>query len=404
MQLTGKGPSGSVLSGKSKIPIVPAFLFFSFFSVLFFQTAKSGAAQAQIPVHARAAVIMDGQTHKLLYAKNPDLKLKPASTTKLVTAMVVLDKLAPDTLVTVSRRAAYTPSIAPHLRPGERMSVRDLLYFALMRSINGAAVALAEAVSGSESAFTVLMNQKAVSLGAKDTRYVNSTGLPARGQYITASDLALITDGALRYPLIRQIIHTREKDLDVDGRHVFLRNTDELLWSDDNLIGGKTGYTRAAEHCLAFAASRDGCTLVGSLLGERQRGNLWFEGKRLLEKSYQIANGAAPPEIYKSPVVFTAYEPLRRRVWRRHIRRHRRMRFLARRYRRLRAARLLAARRRLLAKRYRRHHPVRRRARVRCRLRRRRTAAARRASLRRKQLLRRRVRLIARHYLSLNRK
>ena len=442
MQLTGKGSSGSRAVSSKEIQFLFVLLFFFFFSF----SSLTGTALALLNVRARAAVVMDGQTHKILYAKNPNLALKPASTTKLVTAMVVLDKLSPDAIVTVSRGAAYTPSIAPHLIPGERMSVRDLLYFALMRSINGAAVALAEAVSGSESAFTVLMNEKAASLGAKDTRYVNSTGLPAPGQYITASDLALILDGALRYPLIRKIIHTRIKVVDVDGRHFFLRNTDELLWSDDDMIGGKTGYTRAAENCLAFAASRDGCTLVGSLLGERVRGNLWIEGKRLLQKSYLVANGAAPPEIYKSPVVLTAYEPSKRRVWHRRIRRPRK-RFLTRRYRRLlaerrikRHERLLARRKRMLAGRYL-HHPVKRRILIKrhrlLRGRSRLTAKSRRrtgirrkrytrhriwrrhkktvakrhlrrpekrySSLKRKRL-RRRVRFIARHYLHLSHK
>ncbi len=349
---------------------------------------------------------MDGQTHKLLYAKNPNLRLEPASTTKLVTAMVALDKLYPDAMVRVSRRAAYTPSIAPHLRPGEMISVHDLLYFALMRSINGAAVALAEAVSGSESAFTVLMNQKAASLGAIQTRYVNATGLPAPGQYITASDLALILDGALRYPLIRQIIHTKQKEMDVDGRHVFLRNTDELLWSDGNLIGGKTGYTRAAENCLAFAASRGDCTLVASLLGERERGNLWLEGKRLLEKSYLVANGTTPPEIYKSPVVLTAYEPARRRIWSRSRRRYRRRRLMARHYRRLRLKKRMPMKRQLLSKRLAANPHVKSHIKRRIRHRRRRLMARRyrrhpvkkRVPLKRK-LLRKRVQVIAGHYL-----
>ncbi|MDA8085312.1 MAG: D-alanyl-D-alanine carboxypeptidase [Nitrospiraceae bacterium] len=304
---------------------------------------------------------MDSQTHRILYAKNADLKLKPASTTKLVTAMVVLDRLSPDKMVRVSKEAAYTPSIPPHLRPGDVVSVRDLLYLALMRSINGAAVALAQAVSGSESAFAVLMNQKAASLNAKETHYVNASGLPAPGQYITASDLALILDGALRYPLIRQIINTKEKDLDIDGRQVYLRNTDKLLWSDDDLIGGKTGYTRAAEHCLVFAASKGDCTLVTSLLGERERDRLWLDGKKLLEKSYLVANGEAAPEIYKSHVVLTSYEPARH-----HIRRH----HVLRRWHRKSAV-----------KHYRVHYRVKRRM------------------ARRHMLRNQRVKLIARHYL-----
>ncbi len=280
---------------------------------------------------------MDGQTHRILYAKNADLKLKPASTTKLVTAMVVLDKLSPDTIVVIGRNAAYTPSISPRLRPGDRVTVRDLLYLALMRSINGAAVALGEAVAGSESSFATLMNAKVASLNAKNTRFVNATGLPAPGQYITAENLAVILDSALKYPLIKQIINTREKDLYIDGRHLYLRNTDKLLWSNDDLIGGKTGYTRAAEHCLVFAASKGDCTIVTSLLGEHVRGRLWVDGQKLLEESTQVSNGTAQPEIYetpvKSPVVLTSYEPSR------HVRRHLRRNSRSMRLRRLAASR-----------------------------------------------------------------
>ena len=294
---------------------------------------------------------MDGQTHKILYAKNPNKELMPASTTKLVTAMVVLDRLSPDKVVVVSKNAAYTPSIASRLRPGDRVTVRGLLYLALMRSINGAAVALSEAVAGSESSFAKLMNEKVASLNIKNTRFVNATGLPAPGQYITAENLAVILDTALKYPLIKQIINTKEKDLIVDGRSLYLRNTDRLLWSNDDLIGGKTGYTRAAEHCLVFAASKGDCTIVTSLLGERVRGNLWVDGRKLLDESTQVASGQAKPEIYetpvKSPVVLTSYEPARhyRRRLKRHYRRH-----LLKSRRRLLRKRSLRERRRLSAK------------------------------------------------------
>ena len=302
---------------------------------------SQGANAQTVSVSARAAVVMDGQTHRILYAKNPDVKLMPASTTKLVTAMVVLDRLSPDKVVVVSKDAAYTPSIAPRLRPGDRVTVRDLLYLALMRSINGAAVALGEAVAGSEGSFAKLMNEKAASLNAKNTRFVNATGLPAPGQYITAENLAIILDSALKYPLIKQIINTKERDLTVGGRHLYLRNTDELLWSNEGLIGGKTGYTRAAEHCLVFAASKGDCTIVTSLLGERVRGHLWSDGRKLLDESVQVADGQAQPEIYespiKSPVVLTSYEPARhaRRRLRVHFKRH------LRRYVRVRAKRRL---------------------------------------------------------------
>jgi D-alanyl-D-alanine carboxypeptidase (penicillin-binding protein 5/6) len=255
---------------------------------------------------------MDCETDRVLYAKNPNLRLLPASTAKLVTAMVALDRLSADSVVVVGRNAAWTPSVSPRLRPGQKLFVRDLLHLALMRSINGATVALAEAVAGSEEAFARMMNEKAASLGAVNTRFVNASGLPGPGQYITAHDLARIMKASLGYDVIRQIISTREIVLDADGRNYHLRNTNRLLWAEDDIIGGKTGFTRAARHCLTFAASKGGCTLVGSILGEPYRDLLFSNAENLLSQGYLIAQGLAAPEIYmnapESPVVYASYD------------------------------------------------------------------------------------------------
>jgi D-alanyl-D-alanine carboxypeptidase (penicillin-binding protein 5/6) len=258
-----------------------------------------------------AAVVLDEGTERILYAKNPDLKLPPASTTKLVTAMVAMDRLRPEQIITVSKKAARTPSVAPRLIPGQRLQASDLLYLALMRSINGAAVALAEAVSGSEWEFTKLMNEKAHEVGAMNTRFINSTGLPGNGQYITALDLAKIMKASLQYPLIREVMNTREKVLVTDKKNFFLRNTNRTLWSDSCFIGGKTGFTRAARHCLAFAATVGQSTFVAALLGESVRDSLWTNASALLSTSELVARGEAPPEIYVSaqtPVLLASYD------------------------------------------------------------------------------------------------
>ncbi|MBI3592553.1 MAG: D-alanyl-D-alanine carboxypeptidase, partial [Nitrospirae bacterium] len=146
---------------KGNFLLFPVFLLFVFhFSLLTAYAEEIGA---------RAAVVIDGATEKILYAKNPNWKLPPASTTKLVTAMVVLDRVNPESVLTISETAAGTPSVSPRLRAGERFTVREVLHLALMRSVNSAAVALAEAVAGSEEAFTSLMNEKAASIGAENT-------------------------------------------------------------------------------------------------------------------------------------------------------------------------------------------------------------------------------------------
>jgi D-alanyl-D-alanine carboxypeptidase (penicillin-binding protein 5/6) len=265
-------------------------------------------------ISAKAVVVIDGASEKILYGKNPNLKLPPASTAKLVTAMVALDRLNPDSIITIGENAANTSSVSPHLMKGERFSVRDLLYLALMRSVNSAAVALAEATAGSEEAFVSMMNDKANHLGSENTRFINASGLPGPDQYITAFDLARIMKESLKYPLIREIINTRAKEIfSESGRRIFVKNTNQLLWTDEENIGGKTGYTRAARHCFVCAAKRGHNTLIAAVLGESARDNLWEDSTVLLSKGYDVLNQKTEPMIYFSsederPVVFASYK------------------------------------------------------------------------------------------------
>jgi D-alanyl-D-alanine carboxypeptidase (penicillin-binding protein 5/6) len=250
-------------------------------------------------IRARAVVVLEGNTGKILYAKNPNTKLLPASTTKLITAMVVLDRLSLDTVVTVSKEAARTPTVAPRIRPNEKLTVRDLLNLALIRSVNSAAVALAEAVSGSEDDFVPLMNEKVKAIGAENTAYINASGLPGEGQHITAYDLALIMKEALRYPVIKEIINTRlNKVYTENGRGLSVRNTNHMLWDDDDVVGGKTGFTRAAGHCLAFAVQKGDEVIIASILGASIRGNIWQDSNVLLQAGEDILANKRVPELY----------------------------------------------------------------------------------------------------------
>ncbi|RJQ56499.1 MAG: D-alanyl-D-alanine carboxypeptidase [Nitrospiraceae bacterium] len=238
-------------------------------------------------ISARAAIVIDSSNEEVLFAKNPDLRLPPASTTKLITAMVALDKLDPDAVVRISRKAADTPSVNPKLHAGEKLNVRDLLDLALMRSINGAAVALAEAAAGSENSFVPFMNKKAKSAGAVNTKFINASGLPGKGQHTTARDLAKIMKEALSYPVISDIIDTRVKTLEFDGKTLFLTNTNNLLWADEDHLGGKTGYTRAARHCFVGASEKEEGIIIVALLGDSSRNTLWNDAEKLLAKDFE---------------------------------------------------------------------------------------------------------------------
>jgi D-alanyl-D-alanine carboxypeptidase (penicillin-binding protein 5/6) len=288
-------------------------LFLSLLVTLLLATGYWSLATASNEISARAAVVIDSASEKILYGKNPNLKLPPASTAKLVTAMVALDRLNPDSIVTISENAANTLSVSPHLMEGERYSVRDLLYLALMRSVNSAAVALAEAVAGSEDAFVSMMNDKAIYMGAENTRFMNASGLPGPDQYITTFDLAIIMKKSLGYLLISEIINTRVKEIfSESGRRIFVKNTNQLLWMDEENIGGKTGYTRAAGHCFVGAARRDQNILITAVLGESVRDNVRDITSLLLSKGHKVLIQRSEPMIYfssikKSPVVFASY-------------------------------------------------------------------------------------------------
>ncbi len=242
---------------------------------LLLSNAAPAGALSQNRVPAKAAVVIDS-SGEVLYAKYPNARLAPASTVKLVTAMVVLDMLDAQQTVMVSADASRVRSIQPRLCPDEEYTVSDLLRLALMKSINGAAVALAETAAGSEDAFAELMNLKAASIGANNTRFANASGLPKGVQYTTASDLVLIMKAALSYPLIKEILGTKACIIrTASGREFFLENSNDLLWQEQNMIGGKTGYTGSARHCFVGAINTDKGPLFTAVLGARSRSSLW---------------------------------------------------------------------------------------------------------------------------------
>jgi serine-type D-Ala-D-Ala carboxypeptidase (penicillin-binding protein 5/6) len=281
-----------------KFVIVAAvFLLFTFHLSLF----TSALAADADDIKSRAAVVMDATSGRVLYAKNPDLKLLPASTTKLMTALVVLERARLSDVVTVSKKAAGQPATRVGLKPGDRFTMENLLYAALMKSANDAAVALAEAVGGTEDRFVELMNQKAIAIGATDTHYINANGLPGPGQYITAYDLAKIMREAIKYPVLKEILGTRVTEVSNEkGRQIPIKNTNKLLWSDEDVLGGKTGYTRQARHCFVCAGERDKDTIIVALLGEPYRDLLWKESEILMAFGARVLNKAEEPVIYLS--------------------------------------------------------------------------------------------------------
>jgi D-alanyl-D-alanine carboxypeptidase (penicillin-binding protein 5/6) len=285
-----------VQSSKFKVHVRYLLLIFIFSLITcHFSLSASFAAE----VLSRAAVVMDASTGRVLYAKNPDLKCLPASTTKLMTAIVAIENKNLKDVVTISRNASLTPPHKAGLKAGDRVTVEELLYAALIGSANDAAVALAEAVAGSEARFVELMNRKAAAIGAIETNFINPNGLPGPGQHITATDLARIMNYALRYPKLKEIIGTRVAEISTEkGKAIFLKNTNRLLWSDEDLVGGKTGFTQKARHCFVCAAERANDTILVALLGSPSRSYLWKESEILINRGFEVLAKRENPAIY----------------------------------------------------------------------------------------------------------
>lgn len=230
------------------------------------------AGDGLLRLTAEAAVLMDAGTGQVLYAQNAAQPRPPASTTKIVTALLALEGGVLDQVVTVSPRAAAVGESSMGLFPHQRLTLRQLVYGALLCSGNDACVAIAEHLAGSEENFVWLMNVKARELGANSTTFRNPHGLPAPGHVSTAYDLALLARYALSHPVFREIVSTRYHSFPCPPWGVYhLHNTNRLLWSYPGAEGVKTGTTSEAGQCLVASASRGGRRLISVVLHSEDR-------------------------------------------------------------------------------------------------------------------------------------
>ena len=283
-------PKNVVLRFASRCPLFGSSLTVSILCLL-----SHPAIGAEWDVVGKAAVLMEMQTGKILWEKNKEAPRPPASTAKILTALVTLDRVPLKEIVTVSITAAANKSSAVALKNGERLAVQDLLYALLLQSSNDAALALASHVGGSTVKFVQLMNQKARSLGALHSHFLDPTGLPQRGQVTTARDLAVITKAALADPEFRRNVATRSYPWKSSKWEGVLENSNELLKSYDGAIGVKTGSAREAGHCLVAAAQRGDETLIAVVLGSQEKA-VWQDAKNLLDYGFKsflsVASGS----------------------------------------------------------------------------------------------------------------
>lgn len=247
-----------------------------------------GTGHAAPSVKADAAILMDAKTGEVLFAHNIHKRCPPASTTKIMTAILTIESGRLDETAEISLKAAGTGGSSMHLFAGQHITLRELLTGLMLRSGNDAAVALAQHLGGSESAFVSMMNAKAQSLGAVNSRFANPHGLTAPNHYSTAFDLAWMARYALADATFASIVSTRETSIDWFDRRgrekdVNLRNTNKLLWMLEDADGVKTGTTGDAGPCLVASATRGNQRLISVVLHDHSR---WYDSMQLLKYGF----------------------------------------------------------------------------------------------------------------------
>ena len=264
---------------------------------LLFSPIPAAAAQEDnmpLPLSSASALLMEKETGTVLLQQNAHQKLEPASVTKVMTLLLVMEavdsgRLSLDESVPVSAHAAGMGGSQVYLKEGERLSVSDLIKCVAVVSGNDCAVALAERLSGSESAFVEQMNQKAQALGMEDTHFVNCTGLPAPGYLTSAYDIALMSRQLLlHHPDIRQ--YTTIWTDSIRNGAFGLTNTNRLIRFYDGATGLKTGFTASAQYCMSAAAQRNGMELIAVVMKAPTTAQRFQDASCLLD--YGFANYA----------------------------------------------------------------------------------------------------------------
>jgi len=224
-------------------------------------------------IGAQAAVLIDADTGRVLYGKNQKQHRPPASTTKMITAIIGIEMGNPDDIVNISNRASQTGEASLNLVTGEKITLKNLLYGALLRSGNDACVAIAEYTALTVEDFVGLMNLKAKLLGCYDTNFINTNGLPAKNHYSSAYDLAQIARYSLKNEIFAEIVSTANYTItwEESSRKRVIKNTNRLLTTFSGATGIKTGTTDEAGYCLVASANRDNRNLIAVVLKSNNR-------------------------------------------------------------------------------------------------------------------------------------
>ena len=266
-------------------------------------TTAAGAVEVSAP----SALLMEKETGAILYAKDEHAKLEPASVTKVMTLLLTMEAIDAglldyETMVTASAHACSMGGSQIWLKENEQMSVHDMLKAVCVVSANDCAVALGEAVAGSEESFVEKMNQRAAELGMNDTHFCNATGLPAEGHVTSAHDIALMSrELMLKHPKIREYTTIWMDSL--RGGESQLVNTNKLIRFYEGATGLKTGSTDAARYCLSATAEREGMELIAVIMKGETSEKRFEDAKALLNHGFSTyALKTVTPQTPLAPI------------------------------------------------------------------------------------------------------
>jgi len=236
--------------------------------------------------NSRRYIVYDRISKSMIIGKNEDVKSAMASTTKIMTTIVILEKADLNEKVTVSAKAGGTGGSRLGLKRGDKASVRDLLYGLMLRSGNDAAVALAEHVGGSVKGFAELMNEKAIELGLTNTHFVTPHGLDDANHYTTALELAKLTDYAMDNETFAKIVGTKSTTIYINNQSRQINNTNELLGVLNGVVGVKTGFTNNAGRCLVTETKRNNMDIITIVLGADTKKDRTKDSVNLIEYTF----------------------------------------------------------------------------------------------------------------------
>lgn len=237
--------------------------------------------------HSRAVVIYDRTSKTVLYGKNENDVRAMASTTKIMTATILIENADLSQTVEVSKKAANTGGSRLGLKTGDKITLNDLLYGLMLCSGNDAAVQIAETVGGSVEGFAEMMNKKAGELGLTNTSFVTPHGLDENGHHTTAYELAVLTDYALNNPTFAKVVNTKYYTVTINGTAKDLSNTNELLGYLQGVNGVKTGFTNNALRCLVSSTLRNDFNIITVVLGADTRKIRTSDSIKLIEYAYE---------------------------------------------------------------------------------------------------------------------